>query len=75
MRVLVKYRKILCYLILQDYSIQLTVLETFHGSRVLSTRRTIMFFGKNDKWTDRIHSASPARKYGILGKNGILFPF
>jgi hypothetical protein len=34
-----------------------------------------MFLEKNDEWTDRIHSASPARKYGILGKYGILFPF
>jgi hypothetical protein len=33
-----------------------------------------MFLEKSDEWTDRIHSASPARKYGILGKFGILGP-
>jgi hypothetical protein len=33
-----------------------------------------MFWKKSDERTDRIHSASPARKYGILGKFGILAP-
>jgi hypothetical protein len=34
-----------------------------------------MFLEKSDEWTDRIHSAGPARKFGILGKFGIPFPF